>query len=60
MHQVMTVELLLSALEACGVDNARIELEGGNEIPVLDNSALGWCVEIQVGGRVGLVGLSCV
>jgi hypothetical protein len=46
--QVMNVELLLSALEACGVDNARIEIEGGHEIPVLDNSALGWCIEVQV------------
>lgn len=44
----MNVELLLSALEACGVDNARIEIEGGHEIPVLDNSALGWCIEVQV------------
>lgn len=48
--QVMTVELLLSALEACGVDNARIEVEGGHEIPVLDNSSLGWCIEVQVRG----------
>jgi UDP-3-O-acyl-N-acetylglucosamine deacetylase len=48
--QVMNVELLLSALEACGVDNARIEIEGGHEIPVLDNSALGWCIEVQVRG----------
>lgn len=48
--RVMNVELLLSALEACGVDNARIEIEGGHEIPVLDNSALGWCIEIQVAG----------
>lgn len=46
--QVLSVELLLAALEACGVDNARIEVEGGHEIPVLDNSALGWCVEVQV------------
>lgn len=44
----MNVELLLSALEACGVDNARIEVEGGHEIPVLDNSSLGWCIEVQV------------
>lgn len=54
--QVMSVELLLSALEACGVDNARIEIEGGHEIPVLDNSALGWCVEIQVRHNKGARG----
>jgi UDP-3-O-acyl-N-acetylglucosamine deacetylase len=46
--QVLNVELLLAALEACGVDNARIEVEGGHEIPVLDNSALAWCIEVQV------------
>ncbi|KAF8058327.1 lpxC [Scenedesmus sp. PABB004] len=45
--RVMTVELLLAALEASGVDNARIEIEGGHEVPVLDNSALGWCIDIQ-------------
>jgi hypothetical protein len=28
----------------------RIEIEGGHEIPVLDNSALGWCIDIQVAG----------
>ncbi len=45
-----SVEMLLSALEACGVDNARIELEGGQEVPVLDGSALGWALHIQQAG----------
>lgn len=31
-NAVVTIELLLSALEACGVDNARIEIEGGLEV----------------------------
>ncbi|GLI69505.1 hypothetical protein VaNZ11_014139 [Volvox africanus] len=44
--QVGGVESLLSALEACGVDNARIEIEGGSELPVLDGSAEGWTDEI--------------
>ncbi|EFJ46631.1 hypothetical protein VOLCADRAFT_105382 [Volvox carteri f. nagariensis] len=44
--QVAGVESLLSALEACGVDNARIEIEGGDELPVLDGSAEGWTDEI--------------
>ncbi|GIL74850.1 hypothetical protein Vretifemale_4715, partial [Volvox reticuliferus] len=44
--QVAGVESLLSALEACGVDNARIEIEGGSELPVLDGSAEGWTDEI--------------
>ncbi len=45
-----SVELLLSALEACGVDNARIEVEGGYELPVLDGSCLGWALSIQQAG----------
>jgi UDP-3-O-acyl-N-acetylglucosamine deacetylase len=30
--RVLGVEFLLAALEACGVDNARIEVEGGHEV----------------------------
>lgn len=47
---VMSPETILSALEACGVDNARIEIEGGSEIPVADGSALTWALEIQKAG----------
>ncbi|GAX81596.1 hypothetical protein CEUSTIGMA_g9024.t1 [Chlamydomonas eustigma] len=47
---LMGVELLLSALELCGVENARIEIEGGLEVPVLDGSALGWVLHIQFAG----------
>lgn len=39
---IASVEHLLSALEAMGVDNARIEYESGSEIPVLDGSAQPW------------------
>ena len=39
--QVRTVEHLLSALLALGIDNVRIELDGP-ELPLLDGSALGW------------------
>ena len=42
------MEHLLSALEQCGVDNARIEIEGGDEVPIIDGSALGWVINIQV------------
>ncbi len=42
------MEHLLSALEQCGVDNARIEVEGGDEVPIIDGSALGWVINIQV------------
>ncbi|BDA45737.1 probable UDP-3-O-acyl-N-acetylglucosamine deacetylase 5, m [Coccomyxa sp. Obi] len=49
MH-VHSVESLLSALECCGVDNARIEIEGGEEVPVVDGSAMGWAINIVVVG----------
>jgi len=39
--RVMTVEHLLSALAGTGIDNAQIDVEG-EEIPVLDGSALPW------------------
>ena len=47
---IQGAQLLLSALEALGVDNARIEIEGGCEVPVLDGSALGWVLEVQFSG----------
>jgi hypothetical protein len=34
----------------CFFGCCRIEIEGGNEIPVLDNSTLGWCIDIQCAG----------
>jgi UDP-3-O-[3-hydroxymyristoyl] N-acetylglucosamine deacetylase len=63
-YMVLSPEALLSALEACGVDNARIEIEGGGdvdgdevinigpllEVPVVDGSALGWVLEVQKAG----------
>jgi UDP-3-O-acyl-N-acetylglucosamine deacetylase len=49
---VSSVEHLLAALEACGVDNCRIELEGGREVPVIDGSSHGWTTIIT---RVGVV-----
>ncbi|KAJ4818339.1 UDP-3-O-acyl-N-acetylglucosamine deacetylase [Rhynchospora pubera] len=48
--QVHTVEHLLSALEALGVDNCRIEIDGGNEIPLLDGSSKGWVELVQSAG----------
>ena len=43
--QVRTVEHLLSALLALGLDNVRIEVDGP-ELPLLDGSALGWLAAI--------------
>ena len=48
--EVKFVEHLLSALEACGVDNCRIEVEGGAELPIIDGSALPWCEAIMEAG----------
>ncbi|KAL0908739.1 hypothetical protein M5K25_023247 [Dendrobium thyrsiflorum] len=49
--RVRTVEHLLSALEACGVDNCRIEIEGGEEVPILDGSAKHW---VEAIGHAGM------
>lgn len=48
---VRTVEHLLAALAAMGVDNARIEIDGA-EIPLLDGSAKLWVENIQAAGLV--------
>ncbi|KAL1556523.1 UDP-3-O-acyl-N-acetylglucosamine deacetylase [Salvia divinorum] len=53
---VRTVEHLLSALEACGVDNCRIEIGGSNdcdrsvEVPIFDGSAREWVEAINQSG----------
>lgn len=46
---VRTVEHLLAALAGMGVDNARIELDGG-EVPLLDGSAQIWANSIAAVG----------
>ncbi|MDG1478084.1 MAG: UDP-3-O-acyl-N-acetylglucosamine deacetylase [Myxococcota bacterium] len=47
---VATVEHLLAALLAEGIDNALIEVSG-EEIPVLDGSAAPWVEQIRAAGR---------
>ncbi|KAL8520772.1 hypothetical protein ACS0TY_011359 [Phlomoides rotata] len=53
---IRTVEHLLSALEACGVDNCHIEIEGSNncdpsvEVPIFDGSAREWVEAINQTG----------
>lgn len=63
-YDILSPEAILSALEACGIDNARIEIETGSdatlelnengtpiiEIPVVDGSSLGWALEVQKAG----------
>ena len=48
---VATIEHLLAALRACGIDNAMVELDGP-EVPILDGSAAQWVALID---RVGVV-----
>ena len=43
--KVRTVEHLLASLSACGVDDARLEING-EEVPLLDGSAQNWCQAI--------------
>lgn len=47
--RVSTVEHLLAALYACGVDNARIVLDGP-EVPILDGSAMPFVEFIRTAG----------
>jgi UDP-3-O-[3-hydroxymyristoyl] N-acetylglucosamine deacetylase len=47
--QVRTIEHLLAALVAFGIDDARIEIDG-EEIPLLDGSAQNWCEAIAQAG----------
>ena len=49
--KVRTVEHLLAALMACGIDDARIEIDG-EEVPLLDGSAKNWCQAIAQVGTV--------
>ncbi len=48
---VGTIEHLMSALRGCGVDNARIELDG-SEVPAMDGSALPF---VEMIDRAGVV-----
>ena len=49
--KISTVEHLLAALHGLGIDNAVIEVEG-EEIPILDGSALPWVEAFDKVGRV--------
>ncbi|KAL0409020.1 UNVERIFIED_CONTAM: putative UDP-3-O-acyl-N-acetylglucosamine deacetylase 1, mitochondrial [Sesamum radiatum] len=55
-YSVRTVEHLLSALEASGVDNCRMEIEGSGdcdrsvEVPIFDGSAREWVEAIDQAG----------
>ena len=49
---VRLTEHLLSALEGFGCDNCVIEVSGGEEIPILDGSALPWVKGVRDAGVV--------
>jgi UDP-3-O-acyl-N-acetylglucosamine deacetylase len=49
---IKSVEHILASLEACGVDNCRIEIENGTEVPIIDGSAHGWTTLIT---RLGVI-----
>ena len=48
---VSTVEHLMAALWGCGVDNALVEVDGG-EVPIADGSAMPWVKLIRQAGIV--------
>lgn len=50
---VRTVEHLLAALHALGIDNVLVEINA-EEVPIFDGSALPWCNAIREAGRVEL------
>jgi len=49
--RVATVEHLMAALHACGIDNAQIDIDGP-EVPALDGSSAEFCFLIACAGRV--------
>ena len=46
---ISTIEHLLSALYAYGIDNLRIVIDN-DEVPVLDGSSSGYCMLIEEAG----------
>ncbi len=52
-RRLSTVEHLLAALAGCGITHAEIQ-SSGEEVPLLDGSALGWVEAIQEAGVVPL------
>ena len=50
---ISTVEHLLSALYAYGIDNALITIDA-DEVPVFDGSSLAWCLLLDKAGKCSL------
>ena len=52
-HSIATIEHLMSALHGMNIDNALIELDGG-EVPIIDGSARPWILQLlRVGVKKG-------
>lgn len=47
--RISTIEHLLSAIHAYGIDNIRISLDN-EEVPIMDGSAIGYCMLIEEAG----------
>ena len=49
--KISTIELLLSAIHAYGIDNLRIILDN-EEVPIMDGSSIGYCMLLDEAGIV--------
>lgn len=52
-HSISTIEHLLSAIWAYGIDNLRVVLDAA-EVPILDGSSIGYCMLLDEAGVVDL------
>ncbi|MDA3969335.1 UDP-3-O-acyl-N-acetylglucosamine deacetylase [Helicobacter ibis] len=50
-HKVSTIEHLLSAVYAYGIDNLRIVLDN-EEVPIMDGSSIGYCMLLEEAGII--------
>lgn len=48
-HKVSTIEHLLSAIHAYGIDNIQISLDN-EEVPIMDGSSIGYCMLLEEAG----------
>ncbi len=48
-HKVSTIEHLLSAIHAYGIDNLQIVLDN-EEVPIMDGSSIGYCMLLEEAG----------
>lgn len=56
--RISTIEHLLSAIHAYGIDNLKISVDS-EEIPVMDGSAIGYCMLLEEAGIVEQDAIKC-